>query len=65
MGPYELPSRLSGASYLHLLTKELYELLEHVQLETPYFMWFMHAGDPTHLTHDIRSSWTLTTHIDV
>jgi hypothetical protein len=64
IAPYKLLPRLSGASYLRLITEELPQLLEDVQLAMQYTMWFMHDGAPAHFVHDVKQVFSLITQIN-
>ncbi len=46
IGPYMLPQRLNGQTYLTILWKVLPELLEEVPLMCRQRMWFQHDGAP-------------------
>lgn len=54
IGPFELPARLNGASYLHFLQETLPELLEDIPLAVRRNMWFMHDGCPAHFSRGVR-----------
>ena len=54
IGPFELPARLNGESYLHFLQEELPGFLEDVPLLVRRNMWFMHDGCPAHVSHPVR-----------
>jgi hypothetical protein len=54
IGPFKLPPQLSGASYLHILTEELPQLLEDVPLATRQAVWFMHDGASAHFTCNVK-----------
>jgi hypothetical protein len=48
LGPYSLPSCLTGAVYHDFRRNELPELLQHVDLQTRTHWRFMHDGIPQH-----------------
>lgn len=48
IGPYVLPNRLNGRSYLDFLQTVLPNLLDDVPLATLRSMWYMHDGAPPH-----------------
>lgn len=54
IGPFELPARLNGASYLHFLQEVLPQLLEDIPLAVRGNMWFMHDGCPAHFSRAVR-----------
>lgn len=54
IGPFELPARLNGESYLHFLQEVLPGLLEDVPLVVRQNMWFMHDGCPAHFSRPTR-----------
>lgn len=51
IGPFFLPTRLSGISYLNFLQNNLYELLEDIPIANRQGIWFMHDGAPAHFSH--------------
>lgn len=55
IGPFELPTRLNGESYLHFLREVLPELLEDIPLDIRRKMWFMHDGCPAHFSRSVRN----------
>jgi hypothetical protein len=56
IGPYFIQHRLTGASYLEFLQKELLpHLLEDVPLAASFSMWFMHDGVPLHFSLVLRA----------
>jgi hypothetical protein len=55
IGPYVLPNRLSGASYLQFIRDTLPELLDEIPLEDRTSMWFMHDGAPAHFELNVRA----------
>lgn len=54
-GPYFLPQRLTGDSYLNFLQEELPVLLEEIPLQLRQHLWFMHYGAPAHFSIDVRN----------
>lgn len=54
VGPYELPTRLNGESYLNFLENVLPNLLEDVLLNIRNTMWFMHDGAPAHFAQNVQ-----------
>lgn len=54
LGPYVLPERLNGATYLDFLVNVLPEYLDVVPLDIRRQMWFMHDGAPAHFTGAVR-----------
>lgn len=54
IGPFELPSRLDGDTYLNFLQNNLFELLEDVNLETRRHMIFQNDGAPCHYARQVR-----------
>ncbi|KAJ8980142.1 hypothetical protein NQ317_014636 [Molorchus minor] len=54
-GPYVLPTRLNGHSYLHFLEGVLPDLLEDVPLQVRREMFFMHDGAPSHIALPVRT----------
>ena len=59
IGPFELPRRLNGDSYLQFLQKTLPELLEDIPCAVRCNMWLMHDGCPAHFSRAVRD------HLDV
>lgn len=61
IGPYELPARLNGNSYLHFLQDILPGLLEDIPLNVRANMWFLHDGCPAHfdrgVTHHLNNTF--------
>lgn len=55
IGPYVLPARLNGETYLNFLRANLPELLEDVDLQTRRNMWLMHDGAPAHFTRNVTT----------
>jgi hypothetical protein len=53
LGPYELPPRLSGASYLQFISEQLPQLPDDVSLATRQTMWVLHDGAPAHSSRDV------------
>lgn len=54
LGPYLLPSRLTGAAYLTFLQEQLSEYLEDLPLSLRQTMWFQHDGAPAHFVRPVR-----------
>ncbi|KAL1488367.1 hypothetical protein ABEB36_014844 [Hypothenemus hampei] len=54
IGPYIMPDRLDGRTYLQFLNNELYDLLEDVPLEIRRNMWYLHDGAPCHYARIVR-----------
>ena len=54
IGPFALPARLNGETYLNFLQNSIPELLEDVPLEIRRQMIFMHGGAPPHYTNVVR-----------
>lgn len=54
IGPYVLPNRLNGRTYLIFLQDVLPELLENVTFDVRQQIWFQHDGAPAHFTHAVR-----------
>lgn len=48
VGPYLMPSPLTGHSYMVFLQEVLFQLLEDVPLAIRRGMWFQHDGAPAH-----------------
>ena len=46
IGPYLLPPRLTGHTYLIFLQEVLGEILEDMSLENRRRLWFQHDGAP-------------------
>lgn len=55
IGPFFLPGRLTGESYLHFLRHELPLLLEDLPLLLRNQMWYMHDGAPAHFSILVRN----------
>lgn len=55
IGPYLLPTRLSGGSYLIFLKEVLPQLLHDVPIAIRNRMWFQHDGAPAHFSIDVRN----------
>lgn len=55
IGPYFLPLRLTGESYLNFLQQELPGLLEDIPLQLRQHLWFMHDGAPAHFSINVRN----------
>jgi len=58
IGPFRLPDRLDGNSYLQFLQENLPELLENVPLNLRQEMIFMHDGAPPHFARAVREYLT-------
>lgn len=58
IGPFRLPNRLNGQSYLNFLRDNLNELLEDVPLDVIMNMYFMHDGAPAHFSRIVRNYLT-------
>ena len=54
IGPYILPSPLTGNVYKTFLKDVLSELLEDVPLNIRRMMWYQHDGVPAHFHTDVR-----------
>ena len=54
IGPYVLPSHLTGADYGEFLVNTLPDLMDDVPLAVRWQMWFMHDGAPAHFSHVVR-----------
>ncbi|CAK1600423.1 unnamed protein product [Parnassius mnemosyne] len=54
IGPFILPSRLTGPAYLTFLQEELPDLMSDVDLQTKRKMWFQHDGAPAHFSTIVR-----------
>lgn len=54
IGPYILPNKLNGPTYLVFLREILPELLDNVPLEVRQSMWFQHDGAPPHFSVLVR-----------
>lgn len=54
VGPFRLPHRLNGNSYLEFLQEQLPGLLEDIPLVLRQKMWLMHDGAPPHFTRNVR-----------
>jgi len=60
IGPFELPPRLNGQSYLEFLNGELENLLDDIPLARFQDMWFQHDGAPAHFSLEVRRHLNLT-----
>lgn len=58
IGPFELPNRLDGESYLHFLREDLNSLLSNVDLLTRRNMIFQNDGAPCHFARIVRQHLT-------
>ncbi|XP_066590841.1 histone-lysine N-methyltransferase SETMAR-like [Prorops nasuta] len=54
VGPYLLPSRLTGNMYVEFLEETLPQLLEDIPLSIRRIMWFQSDGAPAHFTRRAR-----------
>lgn len=54
IGPYLLPPRLDGTTYLAFLQQVLPDLLDDVPLAIVRQMWFQHDGAPAHFALRVR-----------
>lgn len=56
IGPYLLPQRLTGATYLVFLQQVLPQLLDEANVSNTMrsAMWFQHDGAPAHYSNDAR-----------
>lgn len=54
IGPFRLPDRLNGDSYLHFLRENMPQLLEVVPLNLRRDLFFMHDGAPPHFARNVR-----------
>ena len=54
LGPYLLPERLSGQSYLVFLNDFLTEFLDGIPLAAIRGFWFQHDGEPAHFCDSVR-----------
>lgn len=54
LGPYVLPERLNGATYLQFLQNVLPDYLDDVPLGIRRQIWFMHDGAPPHFSRAVR-----------
>lgn len=54
IGPYILPDKLNGPTYLVFLRDILPELLENVPIQLRRRMWFQHDGAPAHFSNIVR-----------
>lgn len=59
IGPFILPRRLNGESYLDFLQNNLPLLLEDLPLEIRRNLWFMHDGAPPHFARAVREHLNL------
>ena len=50
IGPFFLPGRLDGQSYLNFIQEQLPLLLEDVPIEIRNHIWYMHDGAPAHFS---------------
>ena len=55
VGPYILPSRLTGHTYSIFVQEVLPELLSNVSPAVRTRMWFQHDGAPTHFSRNVRN----------
>ncbi len=55
IGPYLLPTRLNGESYLIFLEQVLPDMLNDVPIAIRNRMWFQHDGAPAHFSTDVRT----------
>lgn len=55
LGPYELPAKLNGQSYLNFLQHGLVDLFDDLPLETRQDMYFMQDGAPAHYSLQVRN----------
>src|SRR6201990_2670814 len=51
IGPFFLPPRLSGVSYLQFLQDNIPELLQDIPIANRQGMWFMHEDAQAHYSH--------------
>lgn len=58
IGPFFLPNRLTGDSYLQFISNNLPEILEDVPLQSMINNWFMHDGAPAHFAIAVREKLT-------
>lgn len=54
IGPYVLPQRINGQTYLAFLQNVLPELLDDVPYGDRLEMWYMHDGAPPHYSISVR-----------
>lgn len=54
IGPFFLPRRLDGQSYLHFLEEDLPPMLEDLPILLRNQMWLMHDGAPPHFSLRVR-----------
>lgn len=55
IGPYLLPNRLNGRTYVIFLEEVLPELLDSVPVAVRNTMWFQHDGAPSHFCNNVRN----------
>lgn len=60
IGPYLLPERLNGKTYLTFLQHVLPDLLNVVPPRIRRVMWFQHDGAPAHYVRDVRNYLDIT-----
>lgn len=60
VGPFILPRRLNGQTYLHFLQENLPNLIEDVPLNIRQRLLFMHDGAPAHFSHMVRDYLNVT-----
>lgn len=58
IGPFFMPHRMTGATYLHFLQHGLVDLLDEVPLQDLRGHWFMHDGAPPHFLISVRDHLT-------
>lgn len=54
LGPYILPPRLNGQTYLTFLQQQLPEFLDDLPLALRSRLWFQHDGAPSHFVQPVR-----------
>lgn len=54
IGPFYLPNRLNGETYLQFLTNDLPDLLDDIPLLDKRNHWFLHDGAPAHFARNVR-----------
>lgn len=55
IGPYLIPDRLTGNTYLNFLRHVLPELLQNLPGHLRRRMWFQHDGAPAHFSREVRA----------
>ena len=55
IGPYLLPERLTGHSYLVFLRDVLTDFLDDIPLAAIHGLWFQHDGAPAHFSSPVRN----------